>query len=116
MQAEDRGLNDALAQRFPVSDEVREACHRGFGHAERIIGRAKESGRLRADFETQDLATLIWAMSQVIRESIDVAPQTWRRCFAFYLDGLRATAAHPIAVPPMTQAQLAEVLRGSGGA
>ncbi|MDN3353449.1 TetR/AcrR family transcriptional regulator [Actinomadura sp. DC4] len=111
LQSQDHALNDALALRFPVSPEVREACHRGFQHADRIIERAKESGRLRADFKPQDLSTVIWAMSQVIRESMDVAPEAWRRCLAFFLDGLRAEAAHPIEVPPMTETQLATMMR-----
>jgi AcrR family transcriptional regulator len=110
LQAEDRGLNDAIAQRFPVTPEVAEACHRGFQHVERIIQRARDSGQLRADFEAPDLATMIWAMSQVIRESMDVAPQAWRRCLAFFLDGLRAEAAHPVAVPVLTGKQLAKVM------
>ncbi|WP_433273684.1 TetR/AcrR family transcriptional regulator [Actinosynnema sp. CS-041913] len=96
LQAEDHGLNDALARRFPDATEVAEVCHRGARHAERIINRAKESGRLRADFELSDLTALTWAMSQVIRESADSAPDTWRRCLAFVVDGLRAEAAHPI--------------------
>lgn len=110
LQATDRGLNDALAQRFPVSDGVNEACHRGFRHVDRIIRRARDDGRLREDFESSDLATLIWAMSQVIRESLGVAPQAWRRCLAFFLDGLRADAAHALTVPPLTPEQLADVL------
>lgn len=69
-----------------------------FEHLVRIMARAKESGDLRADFEPQDMAPLMWAMSQVIRESMDVAPDAWRRCPAFYLDGLRAEAAHPLPV------------------
>jgi len=112
LQAEDHGLNDALALRFPVSPEVIEACNNGFQHTDRIIKRAQESGRLRADFGPSDLATVIWAMSQVIHESMGVAPQAWRRCLAFFLDGLRAGAAHPIAVPPLTETQLATMLRG----
>jgi AcrR family transcriptional regulator len=111
LQSEDHGLNDALALRFPLSPEVNEACHRGFQHADRIIKRAQDSGRLRADFGPQDLATVIWAMSQVIRESMEVAPQAWRRCLAFFLDGLRADAAHPIEVPPLTESQLATMMR-----
>nr|WSY53234.1 TetR/AcrR family transcriptional regulator [Streptomyces sp. NBC_00886] len=111
LQAEDRGLNDALAQRFRPAGEVEQACHRGFRHAERIIERARDSGQLRPDFEPQDLVTLIWAMSQVIRESMETAPQAWRRCLAFFLDGLRAGAAHPIAVAPLTRGQLGEVMR-----
>jgi hypothetical protein len=49
LQSRDHGLNDALARRFPETSEVEEACHSGFRHASRIIGRAQESGQLRAD-------------------------------------------------------------------
>ncbi|WOX11088.1 helix-turn-helix domain-containing protein [Streptomyces sp. N50] len=111
LQAEDHGLNDALAQRFPAAGEVERACHRGFRRAEQIIERARDSGQLRPDFEPEDLVTLIWAMSQVIRESMTTAPDAWRRCLAFFLDGLRTGAAHPIAVPPLTPGQLSEVMR-----
>ena len=58
---------------------------------------------------------MIWAVSQVIRETAAVAPQTWRRFLAFFLDGLRAGAAHPVTVPALTGEQLAEVL-GAGEA
>ncbi|MEV5707422.1 helix-turn-helix domain-containing protein [Actinoallomurus sp. NPDC052274] len=92
LQAADRGMNDALAQRFPMSSAVKAACRRGFEQAERVIERAKDDGVLRADFESQDLVTLVWAMSQVIRESMDVAPLAWKRHLAFFLDGLRADA------------------------
>ncbi|MBW4717974.1 TetR/AcrR family transcriptional regulator [Saccharothrix obliqua] len=93
LQSEDHGLNDAVARRLPNAREVAEVCHRGGLHAERIVARAKASGQLRADFELGDLATLTWAMSQVIRESMDTAPNAWRRCLAFLTDGLRAEAA-----------------------
>jgi AcrR family transcriptional regulator len=111
LQAEDHGLNDALAQRFRAAGEVEQACHRGFRRAELIIQRARDSGQLRPDFQPEDLVTLIWAMSQVIRESMATAPDAWRRCLAFFLDGLRAGAAHPIAVPPLAQGQFSEVMR-----
>lgn len=88
LQAEDRGLNDAIAQRLPMATEVEQTCQRGFGYAIEIVERAKASGRLRADFEPADLATLTWAMSQVIRESTE--PEIWRRFLAFFIDGLRA--------------------------
>ncbi|MFI6404675.1 hypothetical protein [Streptomyces sp. NPDC050548] len=94
-----------------VAAGVEQACHRGFRRAGRIIERARDSGQLRPDFEPEDLVTLVWAMSQVIRESMATAPDTWRRCLAFFLDGLRAGAARPIAVPPLTPGQLSEVMR-----
>ncbi|MGX9888866.1 TetR/AcrR family transcriptional regulator [Streptomyces sp. NPDC002276] len=111
LQAEDHGLNDALAQRFRAAGEVEQACHQGFRRAEQIIERARDSGQLRPDFEPEDLVTLIWAMSQVIRESMATAPDAWRRCLGFFLDGLRAGAARPLAVPPLTPGQLSEVMR-----
>ncbi|MGW2329330.1 TetR/AcrR family transcriptional regulator [Streptomyces sp. NPDC001700] len=113
LQAEDRGLNDALARRFPAAAELNEASRRCLGHTEQIIDRAKESGALRPDFAPQDLAVLVWAMSQVIRESIDTAPRAWRRCLAFFLDGLRADAARAIAEPALTQGQMARIMERS---
>lgn len=90
LQAEDHGLNDALAQSFSLATDVSQACGRGFADAERIIERARAAGRLRPDFGSQDLVTLVWAMSQVIRESMETAPGAWRRCLSFFLHGLRA--------------------------
>jgi AcrR family transcriptional regulator len=93
MRALDRGLNDVLAQRVPLGAEIAEACRRGLEHAGRIIDRAQESGQLRGDFRPTDLAVLSQAMSHVIRESAGTDPPEWRRCLAFFLDGLRAEAA-----------------------
>jgi AcrR family transcriptional regulator len=89
LQAADRGLNDTLARRFPLTPQVREACDRGFRHADTIIKRAKDSGQLRPDFEIPDLMTVVSAISQVSWQSVDVAPLAWKRCLAFFLDGLR---------------------------
>ncbi|MFI0775722.1 hypothetical protein [Streptomyces sp. NPDC021212] len=113
LQAEDRGLNDAIAQGFPAATELNEASRPCLRHTERVIERAKEGGRLRADFEPQDLAVLIWAMSQVIRQSMDTAPRAWRRCLRFFLDGLRADAAHSLAEPALTQGQMIRIVERS---
>ncbi|NUT98203.1 MAG: TetR/AcrR family transcriptional regulator [Saccharothrix sp.] len=86
LQAEDRGLNDAISRRVPMSGQMEEVCTRGVGHAETIIARAREAGKLRADFTVADLAVLTSAVSQVIR----TAPEDWRRFLCLYLDGVRA--------------------------
>ncbi|NUT91957.1 MAG: TetR/AcrR family transcriptional regulator [Saccharothrix sp.] len=86
LQAEDRGLNDAISRRVPMSGEMEEVCARGVGHAETIIARARDAGELRADFTVADLAVLTSAVSQVIR----TAPGDWRRFLGIYLDGVRA--------------------------
>jgi AcrR family transcriptional regulator len=85
LQAEDRSLNDAIAQRLPVSEEIIEACHRNLGGIEELIDRAKADGVLRADFEPQDLVMLASAVSQLVQESGD-----WKRFLSFYINGLRA--------------------------
>lgn len=96
LQARDRGLNDAVTRQFPGTDGVNAECPRGFLSAARIIERAKDAGQLRPDFDAQDLVIMVWAMSQVIRESADTAPDTWRRCLAFFLHGVRiGTDADP---------------------
>ncbi|MEU6354579.1 helix-turn-helix domain-containing protein [Streptomyces sp. NPDC047072] len=84
LHAEDRSLNDAMAQRFPVSDDVHEACRHFFEQSARIIERAKQDGGLRRDFELRDLMLLVSATSQVIQQSAD-----WQRFLSFYIDGLR---------------------------
>ncbi|GAA0257068.1 TetR/AcrR family transcriptional regulator [Actinomadura nitritigenes] len=112
LQAEDRGLNDVLARRFPLASELSEACRRGFEHLAAITERAKGAGQLRGDFEVTDLVPLMWAMSQIIRESGDAKPAVWRRFLAVHLDGLRAGAAHPLPVPALSPEEMAEVMGG----
>jgi AcrR family transcriptional regulator len=112
LQAEDRGLNDVLARRFPLPSDLSEACHRGFAHLARIVERARESGALRSDFEVQDVVPLMWATSQIIRESAGAAPDAWRRFLGVVLDGLRAGAAHPLPVPALRPDQVAGFMAG----
>lgn len=111
LQAADLGFNDVLAQRYPASPALQEACNHGLRRMAPIIERAKDSAALRPDFQPQDVAPLIWGISQVIRESREVAPQAWRRFLAFFLDGLRAGAAHTVGEPALTPEQLAAITR-----
>jgi hypothetical protein len=53
------------------------------------VRRAQGAGVLRADFGSNDLATLVWAMSKVITMSAG-DDAVWRRHLGFVLDGLRA--------------------------
>ena len=104
LQARDRGLGDALSRHGAVTPEVAAACARGFAHVDRIVDRAKRAGRLRPDFEVADLAVLVCAMSRLVRDTSATAPDAWRRCLAFHLDGLRPEAAHPLPPPPNAEA------------
>ncbi|SDS07265.1 TetR/AcrR family transcriptional regulator [Microlunatus soli] len=111
LQAEDRGLNEAMTMRFPDATALTEACNRGFAQVGALIERAQRAGRLRADFTTQDLAFLIWATSRVIAATAEVAPDAWQRYVDLQLDGLRAGAAHPLSQPSLSEEQVVAAMR-----
>jgi AcrR family transcriptional regulator len=73
----------------------------------RLIERAQAQGSLRADFALEDMPLLFWSSDRVIEATSAAAPELWRRHLGMLLDGLRAEAATPLAVSPMTPAQLA---------
>ena len=88
IQARNRSMNDAIA-RTPVGPvDVVAECGRTGGVLSSVVHRAKEAGVLRPDFGSDDLATMIAAMSRVIAISDD-DDRVWRRHLGFILDGLR---------------------------
>jgi AcrR family transcriptional regulator len=74
-----------------------------------LVERAQAEGTLRADFTPQDAFLLLWGTQGVNEVAAGVAPDLWRRQLGFLLDGLRATAAIPLAYPSLTAAQLRRV-------
>ncbi|CAM3424564.1 helix-turn-helix domain-containing protein [Kibdelosporangium persicum] len=111
LQAGDRSLNDLITRRFPDATAVAEACGNGLDKATQVIDRAQRAGALRPDFTFADLVTLTWANARIVAATQDTAPTAWRRHLAFLLDGLRATAAHPVDEPPLTPEQLDAAMR-----
>jgi AcrR family transcriptional regulator len=103
--AADRGYNDLSARRVPHA-----APPRGHELMTRLLTRAQDSGDLRADFTLADMAFVTWSITRTIEATGNVRPDAWRRHLAFLLDGLRATAAHPLPVPPLADEQVAEIL------
>ncbi|MFF3439643.1 TetR/AcrR family transcriptional regulator [Streptosporangium sp. NPDC002721] len=99
LQAADLGYND-LAVRGATSD-----TGTGYALMRRIIERAQEAGDLRDDVALDDMAFVIWGVAATVRATFRVAPGVWRRHLALTLDGLRAEAAHPLPVPPMSPSQ-----------
>ena len=106
----DAGIRHAMTREYPDARLLTESCHRGFANTAALLDRARESGRLRADFAMPDLACLLWSMTRIIDTTADVAPNAWRRQLAFMLDGLRSEAAQRLPVEPMTQDQVSEAL------
>jgi hypothetical protein len=54
-----------------------------------MVQRAQAAGALRRDYGPPDVATVVWAMSNVIAMA-DGDDTVWRRHLRFILDGLRA--------------------------
>ncbi|GAA4536171.1 MULTISPECIES: TetR/AcrR family transcriptional regulator [Nonomuraea] len=106
LQSVDLGYND-LAVRS-VGADTRE----GDALMRRIVARAQEAGMLRPDVTLEDMAFVIWGVAGTVRATFRTAPGAWRRHLALTLDGLRAGAAHPLPVPPMTTAQTEKALGG----
>lgn len=91
MQASDRAINEAIARNPIGAVDVAGECGRAEGLLAAVVGRAREMGALRADFGSDDLATLMWAMSKVIAMA-DGDDAVWRRHLGFVLDGLKGPA------------------------
>ncbi|MEU8380844.1 helix-turn-helix domain-containing protein [Streptosporangium sp. NPDC048865] len=106
LQAADLGYND-LAARGAAAD-----TDTGYALMLRIVERAQESGDLRDDVTLDDMAFVIWGVAATVRATFRVAPGVWRRHLALTLDGLRAGAAHPLPVPPMSPSQTRAAMGG----
>lgn len=63
-------------------------------HASRLLRtlvvRARATGRVRADFEHQDVAMLMYAIGGVAAVSRDSAQTAWQRIAAMVIDGIQA--------------------------
>jgi len=90
-----RRLESARAQMRPLVSEV--------------VARAQQQGTLRADFAAEDVPLLFWTGGRVAELTAGIAPDLWRRYLGFVLDGLRAEAATPLPIRPLTRAQLDRV-------
>lgn len=106
LQAGDLGFNDISSMRFPNAPGVEAARKRAYDLGRRIVERAQAEGSLRPDITAEDLAFVDWAHSRVSEATHAIDPNAWRRYLALTLDGLRASAAHPLPVPPLRPRQM----------
>jgi AcrR family transcriptional regulator len=110
MQATDRGYNDLSARSIPQAAPTPKHL-RGHELMTEIVDRARRSGGLRPDFVLSDMAFVTWSITRTIEATADVEPEAWRRHLGFVLDGLRASAAHPLPVPALEPEQVARIMR-----
>ncbi len=111
-----RGLKDVLAgsERGRLRAQGMRARMRPL--LRRMVERAHQQGSLRDDFTAQDMPLVFWTSSRVIEATAAVEGEVWRRYLSLLLDGLRATAATPLPVPPLTPEQLVRVAGRAGEA
>jgi len=112
LHAANRGLKDVFATR--AHGRKRAGAMRASMQPllRRLIERAQEQGALRADVTAEDLPLVFSTAGHVIETTAAVAPGYWRRYLGLLLDGLRAEAATPLPVPPLTRAQLERIAGG----
>jgi AcrR family transcriptional regulator len=106
-----RGLKDVLATSELGRKRAEAMRARMRPLLRELIGRAQAQGTLRPDFTPEDVPMVFWTSGRVIEATETVAPDYWRRCLGLLLDGLRASAATPLARPPLTRAQLARAAK-----
>lgn len=110
MQAGDRGFNDFLSRRFPGNAETEHIHDLMCSQIETVLAGAQEAGAARPDITQADVVNLIWSNGRIIDATTAKAPAAWRRQLYLMLDAYRAERAHPIPVPPMTDAQLYDAM------
>jgi AcrR family transcriptional regulator len=110
VQAGDRGFNDFLSRRFPGSVETERIHDRMCLQIGDVLTRAQEAGAVRSDITLADIVNLIWSNGRMIDATSQAAPEAWRRYLYLMLDGYRASAAHALPEPPMTDAQLYDAM------
>lgn len=95
----DRGLRDAVLSPERGRERAARARERVAPLAARLLERAREDGRLRADLDAFDVPMLQLMLGAVADFTRDVAPGLWQRFLGILLDGMRATRDAPTPLP-----------------
>ena len=100
MQADDRGFADVLTLTFPTAKALEEERDRSAEALAVLLDRAKAAGRLRKDFEHQDVPLILMANAGVVTATRAAAPEAWRRLVGYLLQAFAAERAEPLPEPP----------------
>jgi AcrR family transcriptional regulator len=109
LMATDRVMADALSGRAPGASRVADICEASHEAGMQVIDRALRAGALRADFQGTDLVFVFGGQAALAPAAEAAVPGSWRRGVRLLLDGLRASSAHEIEVPPLTRPQMYDV-------
>ena len=114
LQAEDRGLKEALLTGHRGRERVAMARERIAPIAVRILRRAQEAGAVRADVGMFDVPMMHFAVGFVAERTGEVAPGDWERLLTLLLDGMRADGARtPMPTGPLEQEQFVSAMTRS---
>jgi AcrR family transcriptional regulator len=113
MQAADRGTGGVFTRTLPAAPVLEEQRERGYMFVVRLIERAKQAGRLRADVTPEDLPLLLMANAGVVEATGDAASAASRRFVALMLEGFRADAG-TVSAPPIDPRDMYRALRRAG--
>ncbi len=111
MQAAEHGFTEVLTLTFPAARAFgakRNAAYQGFAE---LVARAKDAGRLRPDFSTEDLVLLLMANAGVIVATADAAPDAWRHLVAYLTQAFAADHSDPLPPAPTGTALYRAMLR-----
>jgi AcrR family transcriptional regulator len=112
MQAADRGFSAAVITAFPGMLDIGSQEDRALAGFAEVIRRAKQAGRLRADFAVEDVALLLMANNGIISDNTETAVAASRRLVAYLLNSFRAENAGPL--PPSAPLELRDILTFHG--
>jgi AcrR family transcriptional regulator len=113
MQAGDRGFTTVLTMTFPTAKQFEADRDRAFTDFKTLVERAKATGKLRADFVTEDLPMFLMANAGVLAATADAAPNAWRRLVGYLIQGCAASSAQPLPDPPKPRQMYRAMLRSS---
>lgn len=100
MQAQDRGFADLLTLTLPGTPQLDRLREESFGAFLELIARAKATGRLRADFESEDLIVLLMANAGVVSATAGASPAAWRRLVGHMLRSYADSGTSMAPMPP----------------
>ncbi|MET0133348.1 MAG: helix-turn-helix domain-containing protein [Kibdelosporangium sp.] len=109
MQAVDKGFTAAFVTSFPDAVDFERDRARAEQDFADLVQRAKDAGKLRADFVRNDLILLMMANSGIVAGSAEATVAASRRLVAYLLQSFRADRAGPL--PPSVPLGIENVLR-----
>ncbi|GEK81342.1 TetR/AcrR family transcriptional regulator [Agrococcus baldri] len=89
-QAADLAFSDVLLAPRGASDVFQAEKARAFRASVELVGRVREAGAVRAEFDHSDLLLMQHANAGLLRGTQRAAPQAWRRFGEYMLEAFRA--------------------------